>query len=181
MAAHPAQAHLSLVSSHADTTPTTADQFAFGDLDIDICPRGYDWWRGTAAQLQAEGLIPEGFEWPRGNLDKSWNDGTFEYWLRRRRPEGFKGPLPDDLDSWAVRRTLLARGRDGLGAAQVYEKSQELALELWRQTPAYNAHLARYWAAHQDQTFQAFKAIFVPQPKKRSRPRKSSTTQGAQQ
>jgi hypothetical protein len=182
MAASPAQARLRLVSASVATTPTT-DQPAVRELDIEIYPRGYDWWHGTSAQLQAEGLIPADFEWPKRLAHKSWTDDRFEYWLYRERPTGHKGPQSSywEADNWACRRLLLAHGRDGFAHARLHEISVSLQHELWAHTSAAREQFKRYWAAHEDQSFQAFKAIFVPQPKKRGRPSKAkATAQGAQ-
>lgn len=161
------------------TIASTAEQAVAGELIIAIRPGGYAYWCGTAAQLKAEALIPEGFSWPKAGT-KTWNDDRFGYFLFRARPSGFKGRLPSDHDYWKVRRALIAPGRDCWAAARVYEKEQDLARELWLQSPAYERHFARYWVACEDKAFQAFKAIFVPPPKKRGRPRKSASIERTQ-
>jgi hypothetical protein len=179
-------AHQRLVSTPAETaTPSEppAFQVAERELIIEIYPRGCDWWIGTRAQLQAEGVIPADFEWPQGLAGKSWTAGNLEYWLYRRRPDGHKGPKSSclEVDNWACRRTWAAHGRDGFANARIYEKRVALAEELWALTPAADQQLSRYWAAHKDKSFQAFKAIFLPQPKKpqpkkRGRPSKAKAT-----
>jgi len=62
------------------------------DLMIEIHPRWLCRFRGTAEQLVAEGLIPEGFKWPCKTERHSWGSGAFDYFLERCRPEGIKGP-----------------------------------------------------------------------------------------
>lgn len=154
-------------STHQDIAAPTAEQ----DVLIDIYPRGYDSWVGTSAQLIAEGLIPDGFGWPRGAADMHWNANGFDYWLRRTRPEGHKGPMRSwlEIDHWCLRRTLSSKGRDGFTAARIHEKRVALEEELWRSTPAYREQWRRYWAAHEDKAFQRLKALIVPEQKKRGR------------
>lgn len=147
------------------------------ELSIQIYPRGYDWWRGTRAQLIAEGVVPQDIEWPKGLSDNFFTAGRFRYWLRRERPEGHKGPRSSymEVDNWACRRVSVDTPRDGFAAAILHEKRAALEQELWARTPAASLQRSRYWAALDDSDFQAFKAMVVPQPKKRGRPRKSSS------
>lgn len=157
MADHPAQAHSRHVSSPAATLCSVpADHPARSELIIGIRARACVWWRGTAAQLQAEGLIPDGFEWPEGDDERKWGDDCFEFLLCRRRPPGRKGRLPRESDYWQIRQMPVGLNCI-FGASQVYEKRRELEEALWRQTPAYRVHARRYWAAHEDLAFQAFK------------------------
>lgn len=147
------------------------------ELRIEIYPRGYDCWRGTRAQLQAEGMIPEGLEWPRHPAQKCWLSGPFFFrliHLESRGPKGSTPPVPE-VERWACRRSIFTGGEDNFSSARIYEISQMLAREIWRRTPAARAQWDRYWKAHQDRRFQAFKALFVPQPKKRGRPSRSKT------
>lgn len=145
------------------------------ELSIEIWPRGYDWWHGTSAQLEAEGLIPKGFDWPKGKEHRGWTSGEFNFWLLRCRPEGHKGPQSSwlTIDNWSLRRTLAAHAGDGFAAARLHEKKVALAEELWRQT--HEAHLQsnRSWNAYQDTAYQAFRARIVPQPPRRGRPSRS--------
>ena len=126
MVAHPAiGARPRLVSAPVATPSQTAAH----DLRVEICPRGYDWWHGTGAQLQAEGLIPADFDWPKGKEHGSWVSGRFEFWLFRVRPEGHKGPKSSWLesDSWACRRVLATQARDGFMAADLVPHIWDMA------------------------------------------------------
>lgn len=83
------------------------------ELNIDIWPDHFAFYDGTADQLQAEGLIPAGFEWPRGRDSKDWEDGKFKYGLRRMRPDGHNGPMRSwlELDNWRLRVSVVGRDR----------------------------------------------------------------------
>lgn len=137
------------------------------ELVIDIYPRGYDSWTGTSAQLIDEGLVPEGFKWPVGRGSRYWEAGGLDFWLRRCRPEGHKGPMSSwlEIDYWYLRRTLTSQGKDGFAAARLHEKRLALAEELWRNTPAYREQWSRYWVAYKDEAFQRLKALIVPHPR----------------
>lgn len=177
-----------MTSHHLGANAASANSVASSlnterELQIEIYPRGYDWWHGTSAQLLAEGVLPQGFEWPKGLERKSWSAGRFKYWLFRVRPDGHKGPQSSylNVDNWSCRRTLAAQASDGFASARLHEKRVALEEELWSRTPAAQKQFNRYWAAQEDKAFQAFKATVLPQPKKRGRPRKSSTNEGGQQ
>lgn len=161
----------------------TTNQPAERDLIIRVSPC-YGWadYLGTAAQLQSEGLIPSGFEWPRASSEKIWSANGLEYRLRRERPRGHKGSWID-LDSWNL--TTFASGYDAnwVDRRAIDRKARELRDEIHRLAPAgareWRAFGARCWAASQDKAFQDFKALFVPE---RKRPgRKPKDTQGGQQ
>lgn len=48
-------------------------------------------YEGTAAQLDAEGLIPAGFEWPSHVDPITWEADGFTHRLVRMRPRSFEG------------------------------------------------------------------------------------------
>lgn len=144
------------------------------DLRVAITPRDADWWYGTSAQLRAEGLIPEGFEWPTGKDHRHWTVGPFEYWLIRHRPDDFKGPRMSwlTLDSWRVRRTVAGHkgsAHPGWHLAGIYAAEQALAAERFRQTSAWDREYAAWREAQKDVAYQTFRAIFIPEAKKRGR------------
>lgn len=132
---------------------------ATGELTIHICPRAYEDWYGSRAQLEAEGfVIPDG-EWPDAFDDLRWQAAGFNYWLRRQRPEGAKGPRKAfaGCDHWFIRRSLTATAGHWNEAA-LYEKRQELADLQRRQTREGSAQFERYWESTKDKRFQTFKA-----------------------
>ncbi len=160
------------------STPHSAAQSGTAELTINIVERGYDAWIGTSAQLVAEGLIPEDFSWPFAAEDVRWEADGFDFWLRRRRPDGFKGPMKAwlEVDNWYVRRSPISQGRDCLTAAMIHEKRRALADALWRQSPASDEQFNRYCKSTQDKRFQAFKSLVPGLGAKRK-----SAKQGAQQ
>lgn len=143
----------------------SALQSTTGSADLRV-QMNLDHWvqfEGTAAQLIAEGLIPEGFKWPKAAAEVHWEANGFDYWLRRTRPDGHKGPMSSwlTLDNWFVRvevtgRDYIWRTRRVLG-----RKAEALLIEFYEQTPAgqreRNANFDRYWSARQDPAFHAFK------------------------
>ena len=81
------------------------------ELHITIWHDEFARLEGSAAQLVAEGFIPEGFEWPRARVDSQWEANGFDYWLRRTRPEGWKGSMKSwsEVDNWFIRITVTGR------------------------------------------------------------------------
>lgn len=165
-------------AKHSATTCENAPPVIERELQISIYPDEWANYEGTRAQLEDEGLVPKGFEWPRAAADKRWSAGRFEYWLRRQRPEGFKGPLRQwlECDWWFVRVTVIGRDTRWRGQREIERKRKALEAEIYRQSPEgmrdRDANWKRYWAAHEDKVFQAFKATFIPQRKKPGRPPK---------
>lgn len=156
-----------------------------GERDLIIDVRRDDWvqYEGTAAQLVAEGLIPKDFEWPRAAADKRWEANGFDYWLRRTRPEGHKGPMRSwlELDNWFIRVEVTGRDYHWRTRQSLKRQAEELAAAYHRHTAAgsaeWNANWKRYWATVEDKAFQAFKAK-IPGliPQKRGRKPKSAST-----
>lgn len=115
---------------------------------------------GTRAMLEAEGIIPAGMPWPEGFDERCIESGKFTYWLRRRRPDGAKGPRRDFLecDWWTVRWILTTdipwHVRD------LKQKKKALSDALYFQSPAFFAKIERQMkAAHAmkcDKAFQQF-------------------------
>lgn len=65
-------------------------------------------YEGTATQLEAEGLIPAGFEWPCHVGPITWDADGFTYRLVRMRPRGFNGSkrawlaAATTIDNWQL-------------------------------------------------------------------------------
>jgi hypothetical protein len=165
--------------------PSAADaQQLVGARELNIQIWLDEWARftGTAAQLQAEGLIPDGFEWPRAAADTRWEANGFTYWLRRVRPGGHKGPMRSWLqaDSWSVTMRVTSRDYHWGVRRALERKAEELRAEYYRHTTAgareWSAAFDRYWQTRQDNRFQVFKAL-VPGlvPAKRGRKPKAET------
>ena len=175
MAAHTAHAHLRAASAHPAAASTTTPE---RELKIHIYKRSFEFWEyeGTRAQLEAEGVIPPGTEWPQGRQNHFWSHGGLRFWLSRTRPEGTKGPMSvwSTGDWWCLRCDTPYDGN--YADWRIKQKARELAQAIYAQTPAgrreWNECFSRYWAAHSDAAFQAFKATLLPQRKKlgRSKP-----------
>lgn len=138
------------------------------DLTIHITPRAYTEYYGTAAQLIAEGLIPDGFKWPDGVRHVTIEVGDFCHWIGRR-PDGHKGPMSSwtSGDYWSLRRSLISQSRDSGRTAELYAKKQELADIIYRGTPEYSRIANASWKAHCDDKYQAFRELVIPKKKSR--------------
>ncbi|MES2024480.1 MAG: hypothetical protein V4448_02880 [Pseudomonadota bacterium] len=131
-------------------------------------------YQGNRAQLEAEGVIPEGTEWPDGDSSVKWEAGRFTYRLRRTRPDGMKGPkkLWVEADWWALRWDTTEP--QDYAANEIKRKTKELADTIYRRSPRgcaeWSANWNRYCKALEDKKFQAFKAL-IPAlvPTKRGR------------
>lgn len=164
---HPTEANMaaSLTSSH-------------DDLLVSITPRAYTRFYGTSAQLVAEGLIPDGFEWPHRVNRVSFELGQFTHRMGRSRPEGIKGPMSiwATGDYWFLQRSLKSQLGSGFALAQLYEKKMELAALIRRNSPEWERLFSRAWAARSDDKYQAFRRQFMGEPKRgRGRPAKAAT------
>lgn len=148
------------------------------DLIIYITPRARTEYQGTAEQLRAEGLIPDGFKWPTGRSYASYEVGNFSYTLGRMRPDGHKGPMSSwvGMDYWFLCRGLTSQERDGWRAAEIYEKAMDLAEVIRRGTPEWWRIADASRKARRDDKYQSFRSLVVPEPK-RGRSAKNTTTQ----
>lgn len=154
-------------------TPT----LAASDLLISIHPRACTRYHGTAAQLIAEGLIPDDFKWPHKATRVSFEMGKFTHYMGRRRPEGLKGPMSAwaEGDYWFLQRRLTAQEGNGLHQAQIYEKAMELADAIGRHKPEWTHTFKRAQEARKDDTYQAFRLQMLGAPKRgRGRPAKNT-------
>lgn len=131
------------------------------ELRIEIDPMDLC-FEGTRAELEAEGLIPDGFEWPEGRECTYWQSNVQSFELMRHRPPGHRGTQRTwlECDWWFVRVRLL----DGPGwkEIQIRQKKAEIAELEWKFSAAgeraIKAMYSRLDAAGADRDFQAFKA-----------------------
>ncbi|MCC6531549.1 MAG: hypothetical protein IT531_03290 [Burkholderiales bacterium] len=139
--------------------PAPAADVIASDLIVEITPREGVEWIGTQAQLRAEGLVPDQVHWPDRDRWVGWQASGFEYWLRRTRPPGTRGPKRAwlETDWWALRRTLLADRGKGHWPAAIHEKRQELETLLWKQSEEGQRFSQRWLRARDDGAFQSFK------------------------
>jgi len=182
MADTTASTALRLVPAPVTTTEVVVEH----PFTVCIRPHGCDFaeYQGSRAQLEAEGVIPAGTEWPEGQQSVSWEQGLLSFSLKRTRPEGMKGPMKLWIagDYWNLRweRKVMP----GRAARAIAEKSMELAKVIYDESPegrrAYSARFELYWAAYKDKAFQAFKNTIIPERKKPGRPAKSNTPEQSQ-
>lgn len=133
-------------------------------------------YQGTRATLETEGFIPAGTDWPEGFNDLHWDDGKFRYWLRRKRPEGQKGPRRQliNVDWWMLRCDPL--NAKPFEVRNVERKAKELADTIYCNSAKGKAEWRRQWNLYfeskKDKAFQSFKAACSIVERKRGRPRK---------
>ena len=143
------------------TTPALAERELLITIWHDDCAQ----FEGSAAQLVAEGIAPKGIVWPRARADSRWEADGFDYWVRRTRPQGWKGSMKSwlEVDNWFIRIQVSGRDHTERNHLELMRKAAELRAEFHRCTPAgrreWAADRNRYWAAHDDKAFQAFKAL----------------------
>lgn len=136
------------------------------ELTIDLRPYGWRRWvfEGTRAQLEAEGAIPPGTEWPAtGARWVEWKAGPLEFRLCRTRPPGLKGPMRLWIngDWWGLVCTPV---KDEPLQWKVLQAQRELERLRRLQTPegqrAARALSDRHWKARTDKRFRAFLSLF---------------------
>lgn len=181
-------AHLSAVSAQpADTLPAPISASGAQperELFIRIWRDEHAQFEGTAAQLIAEGLIPDGFQWPLSKNSVEWQAGRHTYWLRRKRPSDHKGPMRSwlTMDYWFVRVGVVGRDSRWSEKKRLADSIKEMAYRNSSKGFAeQEARLRRYMASMDDKGFQAFKDK-VPGLARAKRCRQPvNTAQGAQQ
>ena len=152
-----------------------------GDLIVVISDSGFSEYHGTRAHLEAEGVIPKETEWPVCYGDLRWQSGRFDYWLRRQRPAGAKGPRKQfiDCDWWCLRWEL---SNQPYCQKEIQRKAKELADITYRFSAKgeaeNNVRWNLYWKARSDKRFQAFLAT-IPGFVLPKRGRKAGKSEGA--
>lgn len=145
--------------------PIAATADTPSELVIEIRPCNLDLteYQGTRAQLEAEGVIPEGTVWPDGDKSERWQAGLFKYNLHRKRPNGMKGPKKRwvEGDWWALRWE--PANLPSPAEREIKRKTKELADTIYRRSAKgeaeWSANWKRYWETTEDKKFQAFKAL----------------------
>jgi len=145
------------------------------ELRIFVMP-GYLRFKGTRAQIEAEGLIPAGTEYPRDDDVVSWERGEVEFRLRHGRPDDAKGHRRAwaGADCWCVDVNVPAHDWRWWQRRRVQEKVDALHAEIYRQTAdgakAERLLFRRWCAARSDNAYQAFRSQCLPACKKPGRP-----------
>lgn len=129
-------------------------------MTVFMRPRLREWeYRGTRAQIEAEGIIPTGTPWPEGSSTTQWVSGRLIYWLfRLGKSQG------SDDDCWSLRcrfGDFMDKGR------LIAAKQRDLQYEMFLKSEAgqrYRKNLIKsHSAARRDKAFQAFKALILPE------------------
>ena len=173
-------------SAQLATRPATTP--SVGERELIIDARRDDWVRyeGTAAQLIAEGVIPEGLEWPRATAHDRWEANGFEYWLRRARPQGHKGPMRSwlEMDNWVIQINVSGRDHQWHTRQRLKRQSEELAAAYHHESAAgqreFSTNFNLYLKARDDKAFQTFKSTYILERKKPGRKPNAAAVQGAQ-
>ncbi|VWD17337.1 hypothetical protein [Burkholderia contaminans] len=133
------------------------------ELTIVIEPHfGWASYIGTRMQLEAEGLIPEGTQWPGGFRWLHWKSNGLRFCLRRKRPEGAKGSRREffNCDNWCLRTE---REDCSNGEIQIRLKFNELRKMLYRESDEGRRdsaeQLKAFFQTSKDKEFQAFKTL----------------------
>lgn len=142
---------------------------------------------GSRAMLESEGILPDRIKWPEGYDDLHWQEGQFDYVLRRQRPEGDKGPRRDfaNCDWWRLRWKLT--NAPSPEECNIMRKTKALNDEIYLQSAQgraeWNKNWNRYREAIKDEKFQAFKALIpgLVRPKRGRRPKIAEQSQGESQ
>lgn len=119
-------------------------------------------YQGSRAQLEAEGVIPIGLEWPHKTEDRRWQIGDVVFWLSRCRPPGLKGPMNlwTTGDWWRFRWNPI---KTDFSAMRIKQKAKEIAQIIHHQSPRgieeFNLMWSRLSAAHADRKYQVFKEL----------------------
>jgi hypothetical protein len=159
--------------AHSLASPGTAT-LAASELIIEIIPRWITRFRGTSAQLIAEGLIPEGFKWPSRNRSEDWSVGNYTYSVQRCRVPGTKGPQSVwiDGDFWVLDYGL-AKVSYNYRDYVVHEKMAEIAEIIFRGTNAWGRQFHVAYNAKKDEKYMAFRQqLGITEPRRRGRPQK---------
>lgn len=159
------------------STSTGTSALSASDLHIEITQRGPTVFRGTAEQLRAEGLIPDGFTWPTGDASVSFALGKFSCALSRCRPEGMHGPKSawTSGDYWCFRRGLASQPVRGFQANEIFEATAAMLEAVKRATPWGEYVQKRAHRAKQDSRYWAFRQqLLGEQKRKPGRPYKNT-------
>lgn len=154
-----------------------ASALASSDLIIEIIPFFICRYRGSAAQLQAEGLIPTGFKWPGHSSTACFEDARFKYRVESAKPPGAKGTRRAwfGCDYWVVDVTVKGQ-RISHVACRIQEKIRELAELYQHGSPEWEARFNKVLAAGRDDVYQKFRANTLGSmvPRGRGRPAKTA-------
>ncbi|MBK7014945.1 MAG: hypothetical protein IPH39_05050 [Sulfuritalea sp.] len=167
-----------------EAAPTLAMGDATTELVIVIKPHNLDFveFLGTRTMLEAEGILPEDTKLPTGYDNLFWQAGQFDYWLRRERPPGARGPRKQFAECDWFRLRMNLTDMPTPSEREIARKAQELEDAIYRNSAEGNAKrcamIEGCVVADCDEKFQAFKASIpgLVAPKRGGRPSKAIPT-----
>jgi hypothetical protein len=144
------------------------------ELKIQLQPHyGRTVYVGSRAQLQSEGLIPDGVVFPRGVAKLRWNVDEFEFVLKRERPDDFEGAPRGWLECDNFELTRRWINTPDWQERELKSKARELMKMAHSMTAEGIEERKRSFRAvlkaRDDERFQAFKALIpslIPAPRK---------------
>lgn len=145
----------------------TSTSSSCGDeLSVTICPYGHIKWLGPRAKLEAIGLIPPNFRWPKRIDWAEWHADGFRFLLRRCRPDGFMGPMRRwmNYDYWFMRRSVPRHVED---MWRIHEPYRDLGEILFQATRAGEGLSIKFSKVHGDERIERFEARLVAKPVRR--------------
>lgn len=109
--------------------------------------------------------MPTAFIWPERAHRKHFKNGSFECEVVRYRPPNTTGPMSTWIngDYWSLNRHL-GPSRSSY-EADIYAKKEALNDALYRNSPEYEAQSKKWWAAREDDKFQALKTLLMGERK----------------
>jgi hypothetical protein len=138
-------------------------------LTIEIHPdTGWATYRGSRAQLEAEGVMPADFAWPTGWASVGWVAGHNTLRLRRVRPPQAKGSRKDltGCDYWLLQIDVRSKPEGYYEQRNIWRQVEVLKATIYRCSPAgiaaKNALIHSSQAAKRDVAFQATMAKCTP-------------------
>lgn len=120
-------------------------------------------YTGRRVTLEGEGIIPTTTIWPEGYDDLRWQDGKIDFWLRRQRPEGAKGPRRQfaNCDWWCLRWS--PSDEPDYAERSILHKTKILQNAIYAHSAIgrseRNKEWASYWRSLEDEKFQQFKTL----------------------
>lgn len=177
----PAQLSLPLSTTHTAAAPgkTVAD----GDeLQIEFSTDSHWTARGTRAQLEAAGLVPDGVNWPESTDGVQWTTGNllFSLWRDRFKASRRSKKAQPQGDFWMLR---CWRNDRRLHHVEIEIRAHIRAIEELRRsdTKAGRERFDRYLTAELDDAFMAFMKAVLPRQGKSSRKAHARVQEGGAQ
>lgn len=144
------------------------------EIRIEMAPIHFSIFMGSRMSLEAEGLVPEGLEWPVGSKVCSWEVGLFKCNLRRYpSASGTKKSVWSTQDHWRLCMFIANPPSDHWDLLVIAQKTRELAAAVWRLSPAGEQQRERWWAAQEDKDYCEFMERVLPP--RRTRAKRAAT------